>query len=182
MFFLPIGDAGASGAQTLIPMYEGRAPSHLEMVVAIPEVPTVLASLFVQPKQDARIEADSASKLPVVVAVDPVEDLVAKLYAYLSLPEDWDGYGGVAPSAKAVLDAEDFVRGLPSEMALPRPMIAGDGEIGLYWKSEGGYAEATFVGSGEFKLFVQRGRETIFADNLPIRKSESIADFFALAA
>jgi hypothetical protein len=76
----------------------------------------------------------------------PQQKVIEKLRSYLFYEEDWDGYGGVVPSEKAVEDAVDFIRQLPEQVVLPRSGLAGDGEVGLFWKSEFLFIDVGFLG------------------------------------
>ena len=79
-----------------------------------------------------------------------VDKLIQQLNDYLNLKENWDAYNGVAPRVKTINDAIKFVKSLPKKIPLPEPMIAGSGTVGLYWDSQGIYAEIGFEGDGTF--------------------------------
>jgi hypothetical protein len=78
------------------------------------------------------------------------DKLIQQLNDYLNLKENWDGYSGVAPTEKQINDAIKFVKSLPQQIPLPEPMVAGSGTVGLYWESQGIYAEIGFEGDGTF--------------------------------
>lgn len=111
-------------------------------------------SLFVVPELPPSHEASralSASKLE------------SRLNSYLQVGEDWDGYGGSPASKQSLADAKSFLSKLPNQISLPRPMLAGDGEISLYWEHSGMYAEASFPGDGTYHfIFDSQGNSLCF--------------------
>ena len=80
--------------------------------------------------------------------------LIDKLYSYLDLGDDWDGYGGKAPSLKAILEATNFLKSLKTKV-LPYPMLSGDGEVGLYWEQDGYFVDIGFYGDGEYSYYAE---------------------------
>ena len=83
------------------------------------------------------------------------DKLHAKLLSYPELPHDWDGRGAVPPSLDAVLDAIAFLGKQPSDIPLPFPQIASDGEVGLYWRSGEIHIEIGFYGDGELSYYAR---------------------------
>lgn len=83
------------------------------------------------------------------------DKLHAKLLSYLELPHDWDGRGAIPPSPNAVLDAIDFLGKRPSDVPLPFPQIASDGEVGLYWRTKEIHVEIGFYGDGELSYYAR---------------------------
>ena len=84
----------------------------------------------------------------------PWEALDSKLMAWKTLPDDWDGEDGVAPSEGMVAAARNFliaVRGIG--LSAPTPFIAGDGEIGFRWERGGCCASADFLPDGHIVAF-----------------------------
>lgn len=82
--------------------------------------------------------------------VDAVHALFRKLISYLSLPHDWDGYDGVPANPRATLDALEFLQAMPHTLPVPAPMLAGSGEVGLYWDRGERYASIEFEGDGTY--------------------------------
>lgn len=83
------------------------------------------------------------------------DKLHAKLLSYLKLPHDWDGHGAVPPSLNAVLDTITFLDKRPSDISLPFPQIASDGEVGLYWRTDKIHVEIGFYGDGELSYYAR---------------------------
>ena len=72
--------------------------------------------------------------------------LRARLAAWAELPADWDGDDGEAPTSSAIAGAGSFLRELERRGApLPRPFIAGDGEIGFRWSKGDAFASVAFT-------------------------------------
>jgi hypothetical protein len=76
------------------------------------------------------------------------ETVEEELWGYLRLEEGWDGSGSVAPSEHAVKNAISFLHRFPDTMMEPTPMVAADGEVGLYWRHKGAYVEIDFAADG----------------------------------
>lgn len=78
-----------------------------------------------------------------------------ELKNYLYFLDGWDGPDSKPPPESAVSDAVQMLWALPSNILAPIPMVAGDGEVGLYWKWENAYAELNFFGDGCFTYFAK---------------------------
>jgi hypothetical protein len=76
--------------------------------------------------------------------------LINEIRNYLSLPDDWDGYEGIAPQSKTIAETISFVKSLPDSISLPKPMLSGTGIVGLFWEKDNIYAEVCFEGDGTF--------------------------------
>ncbi|MFM6036207.1 MAG: hypothetical protein ACKPEO_14875 [Sphaerospermopsis kisseleviana] len=76
--------------------------------------------------------------------------IVNEIRNYLSLPDDWDGYQGIAPQSKTIAETISFVKILPDSISLPKPMVSGTGIVGLFWEKDNIYAEVCFEGDGTF--------------------------------
>jgi hypothetical protein len=101
----------------------------------------------------------------VTLAPDVQNDLYTELASYASLKEGWDGQGSVTPSGNDLDRAARFAESLPSGLPLPRPMVSGGGEVGLYWDDESAYADIQFEPEGTISLYVRNrvtGQERFF--------------------
>ena len=83
------------------------------------------------------------------------DKLHARLLSYPELPHDWDGRGAAPPSFNAVRDAISFLDKRPSDVPLPFPQIASDGEVGLYWRTGEIHIEIGFYGDGELSYYAR---------------------------
>ena len=74
-----------------------------------------------------------------------VED---ELRGYFRLEEGWGGVNSVAVPALAVENAVSFLYRFTYDLKQPTPMVAADGEVGLYWRHQSAYVELEFAGDG----------------------------------
>lgn len=80
--------------------------------------------------------------------------LLNRLYNYRNLSNNWDGYNGVKPSENIILTAESFIKILEkNSIPTPKIMVAGDGQIGLFWKNKSNYIEIDFDRVGLLSYF-----------------------------
>lgn len=102
----------------------------------------------------------------------PSELLKREVLTYAEFGDGWNGDGTFGPSIDAIKTALEFIHAIPSRLPLPRPMLSSNGEIGLYWGFDGGYAEATFESNGKIVFFsrsndgVERFDDWLEAGNL----------------
>jgi hypothetical protein len=92
---------------------------------------------------------------------NPRKDITDQIKGYLFLEPGWDGYEGIPPSKEVVNDAITMVKALPEGFPLPKPMVAGDGEVGLYWKRGNAFIDIEFSGNGLITYYARAadGRE-----------------------
>lgn len=103
-----------------------------------------------------------------------------ELRGYLRLEEGWDGVNSVAPSELAVENAVLFLYRFPDALTQPIPMVAADGDVGLYWRHQNAYVELEFAGDGMMFGYARdfNGKET-FIDDVSldsVKKIEKIID------
>lgn len=80
--------------------------------------------------------------------------LCDKLYSYRDLKNNWDGYGGVRPKDEIIFTTEKFIKSLESSSIMPpRIMVAGSGQVALFWKNKGNYIEIDFDEEGYYSYF-----------------------------
>ncbi|MBX7496313.1 hypothetical protein K3172_10650 [Qipengyuania sp. 6B39] len=84
--------------------------------------------------------------------------LIDELRQYEMLEPGWDGgEKDVAPSRQAIDEAIQFVENIPPFIDLPEAMVSNDGEVGLFWHSQGFYLDVGFRGCGECSFFGKAG-------------------------
>ncbi len=98
-----------------------------------------------------------------------LDNLINIVHDYVNLPNNWDGYEGVAPKIKAVRDCISIIKHLPEAILLPKPMVSGTGIVGLYWEKNMVYAEICFEGDGTFWYYgtkdnLEIGEESVSLD------------------
>jgi hypothetical protein len=82
--------------------------------------------------------------------------LLHVLDSYLHLEPGWDGYDGVPATLTSVADAAYFALALlPQNVVVPCPEIGGDGEVGLYWRSDKAIVEISFDGEGRYSWYAR---------------------------
>ncbi|MBP0018953.1 MAG: hypothetical protein J7647_15570 [Cyanobacteria bacterium SBLK] len=94
--------------------------------------------------------------------------LIKTLNTYLTLPNDWDGYDGVAPTTQTIQDCIFFVKQLPQSIKVPKPMIGGSGTVGLYWEKDDIYAEVCFEGDSTFWYYGTDGKFEIGEESITL--------------
>lgn len=108
-----------------------------------------------------------------------------KLINYMSLDENWDGYGGVAPNSKVIHSALKFLTRLKKDFfVLPQPMLAGSGEVGFYWDINECHAEVVFENEGVFS-FLLMNKEMVYGEDdysLELRLPDMLRNFLISGA
>jgi len=91
-----------------------------------------------------------------------MSSLTERLMMYRSLEDDWDGYGGHAATFGSFINALEFTGKLLRRYLIPAAMLAGDGEISLFWKQNGSYLEVSFPGDNTYH-FIYKGSSGVYA-------------------
>lgn len=82
--------------------------------------------------------------------------LRSDLQRWQTLPDDWDGDGGIAPSSATLADGRAFLDALEAGNAPPPSLgVAGDGEIEFKWTKEDGFASVSFLSDGHLVAYVR---------------------------
>ncbi|MBD2281158.1 hypothetical protein [Aphanizomenon flos-aquae] len=98
-------------------------------------------------------------------------ELVAKIRNYLSLPDDWDGYQGIAPKSKTIEETISVVKRLHDyHISLPKPMVSGTGIVGLFWEKDNIYIEICFEGDGTFWYYGKDGNLEIGEESVSLKQ------------
>ena len=93
--------------------------------------------------------------------------LCREVLSYKKFSEGWDGYDGHPPFEQTVDDAVKFIDRIPESynqscIPLPKSSLGGDGELVLYWRFKGSYAEASFTGDGRFSFYSAINRKKVY--------------------
>lgn len=92
-----------------------------------------------------------------------------ELLSYLQLKPDWDYDDGIVPQSYNIDTSIRFLTLLKNfHLPLPKPMLAGDGEVCLYWKKENFYIEVGFEEEGEFSYAVDNHKTPFGEDDCSI--------------
>ena len=125
------------------------------------------AGLMVGPYKVVAFEKEEArhNKLQKLV------QLVTKIRNYLSLPDDWDGYEGIAPESKTIEETISLVKRLNDyNISLPKPMVSGTGIVGLFWEKDSIYIEICFEGDGTFWYYGKDSNLEIGEESVSLNK------------
>jgi len=134
--------------------------SFTKVLATYHSVPTVAAA----PVPSATVRAISAVSSEFSGGVLTSQDnnklslckIERELESYLQLEDGWDGYGGEAPSKDSVFAAIGFLKKVKeSGYKLPKPMVSGDGEVGLYWDYADCYIDVGFEELGEMTFYAK---------------------------
>lgn len=107
---------------------------------------------------------------------------LADIEQWRSLPEGWDGEGGLAPSEVAVDSAKKFLNRLAvNAVAVPQHYVDGSGEISFRWRdSNGRLAGASFLRDGSFIAYCETpDREALEEYESHNWQKLDLRDFFA---
>lgn len=105
---------------------------------------------------------------------------------YLTLSEDWNGYGGQIPSNDIVYTAKHILEKLEEcgNIKCPSPMLSGSNEIALAWRSKGKYTEISIDNNQTYSFMsctvhgnTYDGLEDIAINSLPKKLIEYLVDF-----
>lgn len=100
------------------------------------------------------------------------------LRSYQELPLGWDGYHGVPALQSSVGNALRWLSTLPANSVLPQPMVAGDGEVSLYWSCEQIlYLEVSFPGDSTCHFIASGEHERYGSDDLDILSATQNSEF-----
>ena len=103
-----------------------------------------------------------------------------ELRGYLLLEKGWGGVNSVAVPEFAVENAVSFLYYFPYDLNQPTPMVAADGEVGLYWQYQTAYVELEFAGDGMMFGYGRdlKGNE-LFVDDVSLDSREEIEEAIA---
>lgn len=107
-----------------------------------------------------RTDIDDTGNHSVTIATRAaMQERLAKLQASVeqlkSLEANWDGEGAAAPNPDHVDALMACISALPLDLSTFRPMLASDGEIGVYWQRADSYAELSIDEQGEMSLYLR---------------------------
>jgi hypothetical protein len=102
--------------------------------------------------------------------------LRAQVMDWTSLPEDWDGDHGHAPSRGVAGNACEVLSSLESQgIPVPDPIVSGDGEVGFRWETERGFASINLLEDGHVVAYANSGTGS------PIRIDEPYSELVEFA-
>lgn len=139
----PVLQWPAGGVRDLL-RSNGRLASNLRTYIAAPPAPDLAAAG--RPAEAVRNWAAIATEVE----------------SWSTLPADWDGEDGEAPSQAVVEAASSVVQVLAGAGARPgEHYVAGDGEVGLRWRTDVGFASISLVEDGHVLIYMHVGDEVL---------------------
>lgn len=88
-----------------------------------------------------------------------------KLYSYLALKDNWDGYGGTTPEKSIIDTAKNILDTLQRQaIKAPKLMLSGAGEIGLYWEDGKRYAEISCDSTNEYSFIYINDKSDFYGE------------------
>lgn len=152
-----------------------------ERPVSIAEFQTALASRETEAPTFEQTSFVSGSLPPTHVQSRShgIHRVLDKICSYRGLCLDWDGYGGEPATFASFSNAVEFVNRLPIRFNPPASMLAGDGEISLFWKDNGCYLEVSFPGDNTYHFIFQNDNEQFASADIPFDNNGLDASFTA---
>ena len=98
-----------------------------------------------------------------------IDDLISRIEHFLTLSNDWDGYGALPLSKHVADDAITFLQFLPSTCSLPITMPTADNEILMTWENHRAKAMISFFGDSLYHLFFRSENKRIYHDDIPLQ-------------
>lgn len=99
---------------------------------------------------------------------------------YGTYEDNWDGYNGIPAKEETIRDALNFLKLLPSDIALPFSGLSGDGEINLFWDRDGIFIDIGFTGDSQFSYFARDSKGKEFSGNYILISSSLPKDIINL--
>jgi len=106
-----------------------------------------------------------------------------ELRGYLRLEEGWGGVNSVAVPELAAENAISILYRFSDALTQPTPMVAADGEVGLYWRHQSAYVELEFAGDGMMFGYGRdlNGKEA-FIDDVSLDSTEEMEKAIAIVS
>jgi len=108
--------------------------------------------------------------------IDKEDSNLIKLHSlinsYGQLPNNWDGYNGIAPEKSTVSSTIAFLNVLMHQSIIPpKSMLSGSGEISLYWDNKDTYIEIGFEDKEYYTYFIDSNGNEFGEDDYPLSES-----------
>ena len=126
----------------------------------------------------------SYSKDFVIVDIntdDEYLNIERELYGYLQLLPDWDFKGAIIPDKGSIEAMSNILKKLELfQIPSPKPMLASDGEVCLYWKKDNLYIEIGAEDKDHFSYLVDDHAHPFGEDDCKIENFYSTKLFSSL--
>ena len=118
------------------------------------------------------IKTISNAYIPSEQEDNGVIQLHSLLNSYEQLPENWDGYDGIAPKKSVIEATVSFLDKLTKEsIKVPKSMLSGTGEVSLYWEVDNTYIEIGFEDSIHYTYLIDNKGEAFGEDDYPLMEN-----------
>lgn len=147
--------------------------------------PTTQINMPIFPSIGIEVQAkDTSTSFKPIYSISKSEDQIIfsgeyinainTLYSYLSLPYDWDGYGGKAPTFDIISAGEKLLLQFQNHaFKAPKLMLSGSSEIGFYWENGNEYAEITCDNSELYTFVYMKDKIPFIEEDKAIHNSFS---------
>jgi len=153
------------------------APIINEEIITPPTFVSILNNSSIKTESPFFIDYEKSETISDTYFISEKEDsdlikLHSLINSYEQLPNDWDGYNGIAPERSTIKATIAFLNVLMHQsIQTPKSMLSGSGEISLYWDTEDTYIEIGFEDGAHYTYFVDKDGEGFGEDDYPLSES-----------
>lgn len=153
------------------------APIINENIVSSPNIVSISKKYYTKTESPFLIQYEESETISDTYFISEKEDsnlikLHSLINSYTQLPDNWDGYNGIAPEKNTTKAAIAFLNVLMHQSIItPKSMLSGSGEISLYWDNEDTYIEIGFEDGDHYTYFVDKNGEGFGEDDYPLSES-----------
>lgn len=106
----------------------------------------------------AQFAMDKGHEIDKPVSYDPAKEIYKNIQTFLSLPDNWDGYGAIAPEFKTVINSNTFINQVPENylncFATEDISLTPYGTVILEWHNEQNQSVISFeIGNSEIGYY-----------------------------
>lgn len=120
--------------------------SELPLVVELPNE-IFAVGRYLNSTTTTRMADENFRRVFEFLSLEPTrrQVIAQEFRKYGALPDDWDGENGYAPAPLDIENAVAFMEHIPDKgIASAKLMVAGDGDVGFYWRHDNFYLEIGF--------------------------------------
>ena len=118
-------------------------------------------------------QAEEGAHLQVIsktIQEQRVDSLIQEIEEYRAFDAGWDGVCTEAPNARSLDSAQEFLRLIHREFALPNVAISGGEDVMLYWKDSSKYLALRFNSDDTLYYYYKCGTKKV-SDRVKTTKS-----------
>ncbi|MCK5538973.1 MAG: hypothetical protein KAI79_19270 [Bacteroidales bacterium] len=146
-------------------------------IVVGASITTISKSHYSETESIFLIDYEKSETISDIYFITDKEDsnlikLHSLINSYEQLPNNWDGYNGIAPEKSTVTATIAFLNVLMNQSIVsPKSMLSGSGEISLYWDNGDTYIEIGFEDKEHYTYFIDNNGEGSGEDDYPLSES-----------